>query len=325
VKRRELLAGLLCFGTLSNIWAQALRKVRVAMLYAGEAANDAPGSEPFFAEMRRLGWIEGRTVEYDKLFAEGSRARGEEQAKSAAARKPDLIFAAVANSAQMAMRASATIPVVFVSGSDPVTAGLVDSLPRPGRNATGAFQIAGDIVSKRYELLHEALPRLKLLGVLLDKLATDYRNQKRVHSESVRPKGLSLSLVEIESFDEQIPAALAAMKEKGIGVFAVTPSTVMLARRRELLDLARRQGLAVIGHRIEWAEAGALFSYGADIGEAYQRAAGIADRVLRGARPAETPVEQASKFQLVVNLKSAKALGITLPKNLLLRADRVIE
>ena len=304
--------------------AFAQRKAKVAVLFGGIPEDDIPANAAFFAEMRRLGWIEGQNIVYERAHTGGSRERSLELARAAVAKKPDLIYAPIANVAVTVLKVTDSIPVVFISGSDPITSGLVQSLSRPGGNATGAYQMPGDMVSKRYELVHEALPRVQRLGVLLHTTATDYRNQKRAHAEASRPPGLEISTAEITTFEE-IETALAKFKKDGISVVALPPSYLLLARRRDVAGLALKAQIALVAHRVEWAEAGALFSYGADIVEAQQRSALIADRILKGARASETPVVQASKFELVINLKTAKALGLSLPKNVLLRADRIIE
>jgi putative tryptophan/tyrosine transport system substrate-binding protein len=274
--------------------------------------------------MQRLGWIEGRNITYQRFFALGSRDKMVELARIAAAKTPDLVYAPTGHAAGSATKATKTIPVVFVTVSDPIVMGLVASLSRPGGNATGTFQMQADLVAKRFEMVREAMPRLKRLGVLLDTRSTEYMHQKQRHHEAARAFGFAVSMGDYSSFDEA-GAALARFEKEQIQFATCASSFTIISRRKEFIEPTRRLGIALIAHRVEWAEAGALLSFGADVNEALRRSAEIAHRVLNGARPADTPVEQASKFELIANLGAAKALGITIPQSILLRADRVIE
>jgi putative tryptophan/tyrosine transport system substrate-binding protein len=305
-------------------WAQPSPIKQVAVLLAGSRETDELATAPFFDQMRRLGWIEGRNISYERFFALGSRDKMVELARAAAAKSPDLVYAPTGHAAGSATKATKTIPVVFVTVSDPMVIGLVASLARPGGNATGTFQIQADLVAKRFEMVREAMPRLKRIGVLLDTRSTEYIHQKQRHQEAARAFGFDVSMGDYSSFDEA-GAALARFEKEQIQVATCASSFTIISRRKELIELTRRSGIALIAHRVEWAEAGALLSYGADVNEALRRSAEIAHRVLNGARPADTPVEQASKFELIVNLRAANELGIVLPKLLLARADRVIE
>jgi putative ABC transport system substrate-binding protein len=306
------------------VGAQPARKATVAVLSTGTPSEDDNLIAPFFAEMSRLGWKEKQTIVYERYFSEGSRTRLAEIAAAAASRKPTLIYAPTGAAAAAAKKATVSIPIVFTTNSDPIASGVIATLARPGGNATGVVHMGGEIVSKRLELLREVLPRARNVGVLLDKRALDYAFQRKQHEDAMRPKGLGLVLVEFSSFEE-VPPILERFAKDKIAAVTMNPSFTLAANRETLLDLALRHRLAFIGYRAEWALSGALFSYGADLAEAQRRSAEITDRVLRGARPAETPVERASKFELVANLRTAKALGITLSKAFLVRADRVIE
>jgi putative ABC transport system substrate-binding protein len=221
-------------------------------------------------------------------------------------------------------RSSSGTPVVFIAGTDPVAGGLVRSLREPGGNATGVFQMVADALGKRLELAHEVFPQSRRIGVLFDVDAADYALQKREHAAIALPKGVSLAAVEIRSVDK-LREALSGMTKEGASAFLTVPSFPALAHRKELVGAALEIGLAPIGHRTEFADSGALFSFGADAFDLQRRAADLASRVLRGARPATTPVERATKFELVFNLRTARKLGIQVPKNVLLRADRTIE
>lgn len=324
-KRRELL-GALGAGLIAPqlVFAQA-RKVTVVVLFAGEEDDDELATRMFFDEMRRLGWAERVNIDYQRLHGKGTREYMEGLARSAAGSKPDLIYATTTGIALAVVKENDSVPVVFTAASDPVAAGLVASLARPGGNATGAYQqAAGDLLPKRLELVRQAFPFFKRIGVLLDRRSVDYARQKSAHQEAARLTGLELQLVEFTNY-EAVAKHLANFRRAGIVGVELTPSVTLLARRREVGEAALRNRIALVGHRVEWAEAGAVMTYGADVAEALRLSAAIADRILKGARPADTPVRKASKFELVFNQRSAKALGLAVAGEVLRRADRVIE
>jgi putative ABC transport system substrate-binding protein len=243
-------------------------------------------------------------------------------AKTAAGRAPDLIYASTAALALAVIKETESVPVVFTSASDPVGAGLVSSLRSPGRNATGAYQSAADGLRRRMQLARQLIgaPRV---GLLLDRRSTEFQRQRALHEKTARATGLQMSVGEFTNF-EAVAKLLATFRREGAQAVFIAPSVTLLGRRREVAETATRNKLPLIGHRLEWAEAGAVLSYGPDVTDALRRSAGIVDRVLRGAKPAETPVEQATRFELIVNQRSAKALGLAVPRELLKSADRVI-
>lgn len=327
MKRREILA---FGGALAALWcganarAQPVKPKSVVVLFAGTPEMDEPTHAPFFRELRRAGWIEGRNITYERLFARGSRDKVAELAKMAAAKQPDLIYAPTAFAAVSAIRATGTVPVIFATVSDPTRIGLAASLARPGANATGTFQIQADLVAKKFEMLREALPGTKRVGVVLERSGADYTEQRLRHVEAGQRFALEVSIADFIGF-EQVPGVLARLKRERVDVVTLGSSFTLISNRKAFMDLARQTGIPVIGHRMEWAEAGAVLTYGADVNDTLRRTAEIAHRVLNGARPADTPVEQASKFELVVNLAAARELGVDLPKLFVSRADRVID
>ncbi len=323
---RRALLGSLGAGLIASqlVFAQATKKVSVVVLFPGEEEDDEPATRVFFDEMRRLGWAEGVNIAYERLHGRGTREYMEGLAKSAASSNPDLIYATTTSIALAVVKESDSVPVVFTAASDPVAAGLVASLKRPGGNATGAYQAPGDVVQKRLELVRQAFPQLKRIGILLDRRSVDYARQKTVHQDAARRAGLELAVVEFTNY-EAVAKHLANFRREGIVGVVLTPSVTLLARRREVAEAALRNRIALIGHRVEWADAGAVMSYGADVADALRRSAAIADRILKGARPADTPVQLATKFEMVVNQRSAKALGLAVPEEVLRRADRVID
>jgi putative tryptophan/tyrosine transport system substrate-binding protein len=304
--------------------AQSANAKRVVVLFSGTPEMDEPASAPFFLELRRVGWVEGRNITYERLYARGSREKVAELAKAAVAKRPDLIFAPTAFAALSAVKATSTIPVVFNTVSDPMVVGLVASLPRPGANATGTFQIQADLVAKKFEMLRECMPHAQRVGVVLEARGIDYAQQKQRHLDAGRGSGFEVLTADFTSFD-QIASVLSKFRQERVEVVTVPSSFTLLSRRKEFVELTRTAAFPLVAHRAEWAEAGAVMTYGADVHDTLRRTALIAHRILNGARPAETPVEQASKFELVVNLRAAGQHGVAFPKVFLARADRVIE
>ena len=305
-------------------WAQARRMALVA-LFPGEEDDDQPAGQPFFDEMRRRGWVEGTNIEYERLYGRGTREYMEGLAKTAAGRVPDLIYASTAAIALAVLKETDSVPVVFTSASDPVASGLVSSLGKPAGNATGAYQSAGDGLRRRLQLLRQVMPEVKRVGLMVDRRATESARQRTLHEDAIRAvPGLSLSVSEFTNF-EAVAKLLANFRREGVQAVFLSPSVTLLGRRRDVAESAMRNKLPLIGHRLEWAEAGAILTYGPDVTDTLRRSAALADRVLRGAKPAEMPVVQASRFELIVNQRSAKALGVSVPPDVLKTADRVIE
>lgn len=324
--RRRALVGALGAGLAAPglLFAQTVKRYNMVVLYAGDSDDDEPAMRTFFNEMRRRGWVEGTNIGYERLYGKGSREYVEGLAESAASRAPDMIFATTTNIALAVLKASEAVPVVFMAASDPVAAGLSSSLARPSRNATGTYQSARNTVLKRFELIREAFPGMKRVGLLQDRRSAEFQRQRETHAEAARRTGLSILEAEFTNY-EAVAKQLARFKRDRIAAATLTPSFILLARRREVCEAATRNGVALVAHRVEWAEAGALMTYGTEIGESLRRAAAIADRVLKGVKPAEIPVEQVSKLEFVVSRRAAKGLGISLPEGLLKRAQQVID
>ena len=237
-------------------------------------------------------------------------------------RKPELIYAPPSVAAVAARQATRTIPIVFATGADPVGAGLVSSLARPGGNATGVVTVAESLAPKRLELLHEILPGAKRVGLLSD--PTEPISAVDRSRVALAATALGLTIVEVEmSSAGELDAAVAKLIGQGVDVILNT-STIASNLRGRLIELANRRRLPVVGASMLF-EAGALFSYSPSLADQLRRSAQLVDKVLKGAKPADLPVEQPTKFELVINLKTAKALGLTIPQSLLLRADDVIQ
>ena len=323
---RRTILGLVGAGILvpGAAFAQSARKALAVVLFPGDSENDERLALPFFEEMRRLGWIEGTNITYERLSGRGAREYVENLAKIAADLEPQLIFATTGTLALAAVKATPSIPVIFLTAADPVAAQLVASLQKPGRNATGTYQFRKDAVAKCMQLLRETFPQQKRIGVVFDRRGGGFEPQRAMYHEAARHAGLELVAVDFTNF-EAIPKIFANYKRDGIRTVVVTPSFTLVANRIEAGKFALRNNLALIGYRADWAETGALLSYGTDSVESLKRSAGLANRILKGSPPGEIPVEQVTKLELVVNIASANALGLTIPRSVLARANRVLE
>ena len=323
---RRTVLGLVGAGILAPgaAFAQSARKALAVVLFPGDSENDERLALPFFEEMRRLGWIEGTNLTYERLSGRGAREYVENLAKIAADLEPQLIFATTGTLALAAVKATQSIPVIFMTAAEPVAAQLVASLHKPGRNATGIYQFRKDAVAKCMQVVRETFPQQKRIGAVFDRRGGGVEQQRATYHEAARHAGLELAAVDFTNF-EAVPKILANYKREGIRTVVVTPSFTLVANRIEAGKFALRNNLALIGYRADWAETGALLSYGTDSVEALKRSAGLANRILKGARPADMPVEQVTKLELVVNMASAKALGLTIPRPVLARANRVLE
>lgn len=323
--KRRLLLGAMGAGAMFPrlVLAQAARIRTVAVLFIGESDDDEPSARPFFDEMARLGWVEGKTINYDRHSGKGTRAYLETMVSKAAGNEPDLVFATTGNLAAAVVKENPELPLVFVTMTDPVAGGLVNSLARPGRNATGSYQVSGDAADRRFSFVKRMLPQLKRMGSVFDRASPDYLERKAAHEKAARAAGIELVTAEFTNF-EAIAKLLAQFKRDNMIAAEITPSFALTGRRREVTGIAERNGIALVAHRAEWADAGAIMTYGVDIGENYRRAAALANRILKGAKPGELPVELPNRHELVINSRAAQALGITVPKALLNQANRVV-
>ena len=297
---------------------------RVGVLAPSTQAKEEITLKPFFDQMRQLGWVEGQNIAYDRAYADDQQQTLPALAAELVARKPDLIFAPPTPSALAAKLATATIPIVFAAVWDPISTGLVASLARPGGNVTGICVFAESLAPKRFQLMREILPGVKRIGWLGD--STDPAT--RIEQQALRPLAASMGLTMIYAEGDNpaaIEAAVAKLLAERAEVIYTGTSPLVYNLRARLVELANRKRVPVISYRAQFADAGALFAYGSSLADQLRRSAFLVDKVLKGAKPADLPVEQASLFELIVNLKAAKALGITVPQSFLLRAERVIE
>ena len=307
--------------------AQESRRVaRVGWLSADRAVNPH-FREAFLQGLRDLGYVEGRDVVMEYRDAEGNLERLPALAAELVALKVDVIVAGATLQALVAKRATTTIPVVFIGAGDPVTSGLVTSLARPGGNVTGLSMLFPEIVTKRLELLKQVVPRVDRIAFLWQPGAVGERTEQDVLKRA-EVAGRALG-VRIQSVEARGPAdlekAFSAMTSARAGALVLSSSNMFQRERRRLVELAAKSRLpGVYGFR-EYVDAGGLMSYGPHAPDVFRRGATYVDKILRGAKPGDLPVEQPTKFELVINLKTAKALGLTIPPSVLGRADQVIE
>jgi putative ABC transport system substrate-binding protein len=274
--------------------------------------------------MRELGYIEGKDYVVEWRFAEGHYERFATYVQEILRLKIDVIVAFNTRGAVEAQRATSTIPIVFAALSDPIGSGLVESLAKPGGNITGVSEATGEVIAKHLELLMLAIPSLTRVGALINPDNPYYPSMTKSLQSAARKMGIAVSLVNARSLEEVGPA-LASMKQDHVDAVIVLDDSLFMSRRLEVAALAARYRLPAIAGNSEYASAGLLMSYGELIRDQFQRAAAYVDKIFRGAKPAELPVEQPMRFYLTINRKTADALDLAMPQELLLRAHEVIQ
>jgi putative ABC transport system substrate-binding protein len=306
---------------------QAAKVARIGYLTPSLGVNPHL-PEAFRQGLRDLGYVEGRNLVIEYREAEGKADRLPALAAELVALKVDVLVAAQGTrSALAAKQATRTVPIVFASVADPVASGLVTSLARPGGNVTGLSNLAPELVGKRLELLTQAVPGVTRVAVLWLPGALGERTDKDMLKEAeaaARALGVRLQVVEARG-PADIDRAFSDMTRARAGALTVLPSNMFLREHRHLVDLAAKNRLPAVYPQREFVDAGGLMSYGANSADLSRRAATYVDKILKGAKPGDLPVEQPTKFELVINLKTAKALGLTIPQSLLQRADEVIQ
>jgi len=305
--------------------AQAPAKIpRIGFLSARPPTDNPYFIEAFRQGLRELGYVEGQTIAIEYRFAEGRPERLPALAAELVRLKVDVIVTGGTPAPLAAKQATSTIPIVFAVAGDPVAEGLAASLARPGGNTTGLSSISPEVVGKQLELLKEAAPKVSGVAVLQNPSNYGHPPMLRQAEDAARTLGVQLHVVQAGS-PAEIDAAFAMMRSQRAGGVLVLRDPLFLAQRTQIAALAAKSRLpAVYGFR-EQAEAGGLMAYGASAPLMYRRAATYVDKILKGAKPGDLPIEQPIRFELVINLKTAKALGLTIPQSLLLRADEVIQ
>jgi putative ABC transport system substrate-binding protein len=309
-------------------WPVAASAQQRAMPVIGFLGGGAPSTQrawvdAFVRRLRELGWIEGRTVAIEYRWGEGRNERYDEFAAEFVRLKVDVIFAGGTEPALAAKRATAVIPIVFPTAGDPVSSGLVASLARPGGNATGLSNLSTDLGAKRLELLREILPALKHLAVMVN---ADYSVREKELAEvdtAARSLGIEVLPSAVRGA-EDIALSFEGLKGRAEGLYVIG-DPLMNTHRLRINIFALAAHLPTVHVQREYVELGGLLSYGPNFPDSNRRAAEYVDKILRGAKPADLPVEQPTKFDLVINLITARALGLTIPPTVLARADEVIE
>ena len=298
---------------------------RIGMLLA--LAEDDPETKARLAAFRqgleKRGWSEGRNVRIDYRFAPDS-AQMQVLAKGLVALQPDVILAQSTPAIAALQRESRTIPIVFAIGSDPVRQGLTASINRPGGNATGITSLTNEMEPKRLGLLHELVPHAHTIGVLLNPSFSQAESQLADMQQAARAMNLAVIALRANT-DQDIDAAFEAVARQHVPALVVSANPFFDTRRKKLVALAARNAVPAIYHFREYVQDGGLMSYGLNFSDVYRLAGVYTGKVLKGAKPSELPVMQADKFEFVINLKTAKALGVQISDNLLSLADAVVE
>jgi putative ABC transport system substrate-binding protein len=319
------LVGAMFLATSFSAEAQPQAKVsKIGWLGGRSPGGPGSGGESFRRALRTLGYIEGKTLTIEYRYAEDKLDRLPALAEELVRLNVALIIAPTTVEVRAAMRATKTIPIVFYNVPDPVASGLVDSLARPGANITGFSTINAQLAGKRLELLKETVPKLTRVAVLWDPENPSSVQQWKEIQQPARELGLQLHSMEVSSADKYESAFNEAVKARS-GALLVTQSTLGATNSPRVAGYAVKNRLPAIYTRGEYVRSGALMSYAADDTESYQRAAVMVDKILKGAKPAEIPVERSTKFEFIINLKAAKQIGLTIPPNVLVRADKVIK
>src|SRR5262245_11220104 len=328
LKRREFITLLGGAALARPVAARAQRSERVrriGVFTPGVADQDWQGRNAAFLQgLALLGWIDGRNVRIEYRWGEGDAVHIRKHAAGLVALAPDVILAGGSSALGPLLQATRTIPIVFVTVPDPVGAGFVDSLARPGGNATGFTVFEYGISAKWLELLKEMVPGVKRAAVLRDAAITAGIGQWGAIQTAAPSLGLEISPINLRDANE-LERGVAAFARSANGGLIVTASALTLVHRKLIIALAAQHKLPAVYHRRRMVTDGGLISFGPDIVDLYQRAAGYIDRILKGEKPADLPVQAPTKYELVINLKTAKALGIEIPPTLLARADEVIE
>jgi len=316
-------------GGAAAAWPLAARAQRPAKLLtigflgANTASSQRPSTDAFVQRLRELGWVEGRNLAIEYRWAEGRSERSAEIVAELVRLKVDVIVTHATQNVVAAKQVTSVVPIVFAASGDPVGTGVVASLARPGGNVTGLSLQSNDLAGKRLEILREIIPGLHWLAFLADASNPNTVVEAGELQAAARALGFNVELSIIRRA-EDIASAIEALKGQVDALYAQSTPLINTNRLRiNTLALGARLP-ATSGFR-EFAEAAGLMSYGANFADLFRRAADLVDKILRGAKPGELPVEQPTKFDLVINLTTAKALGLTIPESLLLRADEVIE
>jgi putative ABC transport system substrate-binding protein len=321
--RRTFVGGLIA-GTLTAPLAGAAQQPKKVSRIGYLADPSGPTVEAFRHGLREFGYVEGQNITLEYRWSGGKIDRFPALAAELVQLKVDIIVVASTPAGLAAKHATTTIPIVMAAGGDPVGSGLVGSLARPGGNITGLSNLAEDLIAKLLELLKAAIPTVSRVAVLANPDNRVHPTFLKEIEGAARTLSVVLSPLEARGPDELEGAFTRAIRERA-GALIVLPDPMFVSHRAPIVSLAAKKRLPTIYGFREFVDAGGLMSYGVNLQDNFRRAAGYVDKILKGAKPADLPVEQPTKFELVINMKTAKALGLTIPRSLLLRADEVIQ
>ena len=305
---------------------QAGKVARIGFLDPSNASSMAGMLEAFRQELSKFGWVEGKNIIIEYRFAEQKNERLPELAADLVRLKVDLIVVTAGTPALAAKKTTSTIPIVMTSVGDPVAAGLVVSLARPGGNVTGLAGLAVELNTKRLEILKDAVPGLSRVGFLRppgDNVSTDLQ-LKEIRAAAVALK-LKLEEIDAQPDPKGLESAFQTAKQKQVGAIMTMATRVFFAERKRIVELAATYRLPAIYPQKEYVDEGGLMFYGAHFDDLFRRAAVYVDKILKGAKPADLPVQQATKFEFIINLKAAKQIGLSIPVRVLERANQVIK
>ena len=291
----------------------------------GNPSNPGPYVEALRQGLRDLGHIDGKNIVIEYRGAEGNLDRVPSLVNELVQLKVDVLVVPIRSAILAAKHATKTIPIVVVTGGDPVATGLIDSLARPGGNITGLSTLSRELIGKRLELLTEVVPRLSRVGVLQNQDEKTAPDNFKEHETAARALKIQLQSLEVRGLNPDIEGAFQAAAKGRAGALVTVTSAPLFLQRKRIADLAIKNRLPSMYQGSDWVESGGLMSYSTNDLEAFRRAAYYVDKILKGTKPADLPVEQPTKFELVINLKTAKSLGLTIPPLVLMRAGKVIK
>ena len=308
----------------ASVQAQQTAKIpRIGFLSAVPLSNMSARVEALRQGLREIGYVEGQNIVIEYRFAEGKPNQVSQNAAELVQLKVDVVVTAGATDTRAAKNATYTIPIVMAQEIDPVGSGFVASLARPGGNITGLSSLTPEITGKQLELLKDTVPRLSRVAILWNSIEPGDNQTKKETDIAARALGLRIQYLEVQRSDDLEGAFKAATRERSQALI-VLRNPVLGPHRTQLMELVAKNRLPAMFPRREYVESGGLMSYGASDTDLFRRAATYVDKILKGAKPADLPVEQPKKFELIISLKAAKQIGLTIPPNVLARADRVI-